>query len=1744
MSKLNKLANIGLVTLVATTGVVSHIKAQEETALLVEEITSNYNANNFNNGEKPAWNIYLKESLLDPTVNEQDMFILTYVDQAGGNVLLRKDVDYTIQKVGVEERNSEQYAKYIIKYESNEYDMYLKEGSNLILQVQPNGNVYTKELKQEGTNIIYDLKAPNIIESSLVINDGVPPKTPNVYPKDSKFNIKVKDMELNTNGVDTVTLSNEAKQNGWVVEGVEKTNVKDGDLTEYIVTISRNKNTPVNASGVDVVTFTVKDTFGRVSQKAVHIPLDAKEPTITSELDNENVENSRVKDMSIGAFIIGKVTNVENVGDISFDITPTAHPNLTFKTDVREVVVGGVKEFIYSVNVKGRGLITPDMNLFTINAVSSGGNKTSKVVNGISVLFDGLAPIIIPERQIANGVFTKDGVIYANPSTVYGLNFYVLDNHTLDKDTIKGKLSQEDMNKVTFESIGNNITEQELLNKAETSNKDHFSTVRNLFESNINIIKAYMEDNPNTRYSLLKGRYAFRDLPRNVEIADKNLTLVDNSNKDLLFNNIFGGKLYLDDVAPIINDGVIVNSQGVEMTSGYENQQEFNLQYTITDAIGIRKDSIKVYDIRTNQEIIDNSIELVLGDTNEETPKEIKATIKFKGVEGQETQYDLSNYKIVANDIVNNRREKLNTNKVIFVDKKAVVVESSKVKTKGVVIDNVRYVPTNFEREFILDKTSDVSSDEKQLQELTIINPDETKFEITKVYDNVLGKNKVTVRTKNGVSGEFTGTFIVKDAAGNTSQFTLDNGESQTVVVELENPVVTPNYPKQQELEETIYYKDIVELDGSARSISGIDKVELFEVDMSNGELIALPNNDEIQLVVNGNARDIARTFKVVFSGENTNYITKKLHVKVTSVSGREEVIPLFNDNKGVIIDKVAPVIDFEYITQFKDGVFETKDMVEAKVIVKDKNFDVLSFKLASNTWKVKEGATWNEVESGVHELVIVNDKKGVEENASVMLEAQDYVGFKTTLTSGKVLVDRLAPRFTISAPTKMYSKENPKVNVGFKDFTVVKTEILKRSGNKENFTIDTKQEVIDGLHQGTSVIDIDAEGTFSSGYWTIRLTDKLGNIAELPLDMNITIDKTAPKVEVTNKNQGTYINKDAEVEVLVNEKHPDFSKMQIIGDYKQQGTWENVGADMWKATFRSVGVGEKPFEVVILDKAGNSTRNNLKERVVVDTTKPTIQVVEDYENGKISNKTHSVDVIVKDSVGISKDKIKISGADKLEVVKETLTEVIYKATLEKEGVRKIVVNAMDFAGNIADTVNSKEIDIDKTAPKLASIQVTNKKSNSYYNGNVVYTVTVEDKHFENQPLITFKGANVTQWEKVGEGLYRTTLTFSANGVYEGKINVVDRAGNISNEISIPKFTIDKEAPTIAINDIANSQVFYKDVSGSVELRDTNIDMESSTLSLKNITTGETINVGRNGTTYVIPNIEKDKKFDGVYELVVTARDLAGNETKDTRTFVLNRFGSTFSLENKDLVKQGIILQKLDQDMVILETTYTKPVAFKVFANRDGKDIDLTEKVKQELITDGLVKKYRYTISKDDFVDGYYIMQFSTIDDQSVESTLESELRFTIDSKAPVVTTNITEKFYAEKEKVVYIDVEDLTGVNEIKVVLDDGTEILPTYNEATKQYSFTLKESNKEQKFKIVVKDNANWQTEVEQSVRISSDFFVGLWYSIYTWIALGIVGFLSLVGMLFFLFGKKKKEKEEDQQDSTTTGIDATQQ
>lgn len=275
----------------------------------------------------------------------------------------------------------------------------------------------------------------------------------------------------------------------------------------------------------------------------------------------------------------------------------------------------------------------------------------------------------------------------------------------------------------------------------------------------------------------------------------------------------------------------------------------------------------------------------------------------------------------------------------------------------------------------------------------------------------------------------------------------------------------------------------------------------------------------------------------------------------------------------------------------------------------------------------------------------------------------------------------------------------------------------------------------------------------------------------------------------------------------------------------------------------------------------------------------------------------------------------------------------------DQDGDWTVRAGFVDVGNHESNTVVN-DFTIDTVKPNLTVTFDNNDVHNGmYYNANRVATVTEQERNFsaEDSTVTTtavddsktpVAGPTGQGWSRVGadaDNKWAQEVAFTNELHYTLEAQATDLAGNTAEVVEVPEFVIDKSAPKVEISKVANHTAYAGTVAPMIKFEDANINDSMDKYELTgavrhDVTKKEasTVTSDENSQTISFSDFKRNVSEDDIYTLNASITDLAGNSSRVSTMFSVNRFGSTYMFDPSTQMVNGSYLQK-PRDIVVTE---------------------------------------------------------------------------------------------------------------------------------------------------------------------------------------------------------------------------------
>ena len=482
---------------------------------------------------------------------------------------------------------------------------------------------------------------------------------------------------------------------------------------------------------------------------------------------------------------------------------------------------------------------------------------------------------------------------------------------------------------------------------------------------------------------------------------------------------------------------------------------------------------------------------------------------------------------------------------------------------------------------------------------------------------------------------------------------------------------------------------------------------------------------------------------------------------------------------------------------------------------------------------------------------------------------------------------------------------------------------------------------------------------------------------------------------------------------------------------------------------------------------------------------------------------------------------------------------------------------------NYGDSVAPTNFTIDKTIPTIiVSFDNNNVQNGRYYNANRRATIDITEHNFDAKDTNVERTATIAEgtvaipgvgpWTRIND-VNRSEVYFGQDGDYTMKVDFADLAGNPAETYMVDLFTIDTVAPTLEISGVENKHAYNGNVAPTISYHDINYDKNSAEVKITGYkhTSGSNLKGTRTDETFggrfACDNIEELRENDDVYTAVGRVKDLAGNETSDEVTFSVNRFGSTYILndETKDLVDR--YYSNTEHALGITEINVNELSKNEVTYSLNGDLVTLSKGADYTIKSENPGWwQYDYTIDASNFEkEGNYVVTLTSVDEATNVNTTrairenkgpssELDISFMIDKTAPsLIITGVEDNGrYSDNERTIVVHYEDNSFVNTLNVYANNQLVKqldAKSLSEAKGQIEYVASSKSTKQSVRVEAVDAAGNEGNTEISkFLISKNILVQFVNNTPLLIAV-IAGLLLLTGGIFFIILAKRRKKEQ---------------
>lgn len=892
------------------------------------------------------------------------------------------------------------------------------------------------------------------------------------------------------------------------------------------------------------------------------------------------------------------------------------------------------------------------------------------------------------------------------------------------------------------------------------------------------------------------------------------------------------------------------------------------------------------------------------------------------------------------------------------------------------------------------------------------------------------------------------------------------------------------------------------------------------------------------------------------------------------------------------------------FTAEFADISVEATDSTGAAV-------DITDYKNAvTKAVKTQERWTESNTDEG-RKYTLTLPEIAVDANYKITYNCTDLAGNSLKTITDHVTLDRKNPEGEVKAenlenngsPAQIWNslietitfgyfgKNNVQVSMASQDATsgVESTQYLKSADGLTREELENRTDwtsYVSGLSYAANQHLVVYE----------KVTDKVGNTEYFSTD-GIIVDNTSPVPVVTitptspGWGKGVYSAGDhpgfsIRVEdPIVNDAYAGLKKITYriengTTGYVESNTLADENTGLSKAAHQKVWTGQVSIDpnmfysndvkvsVYAEDWSANSVTSQ-PQMLKVDNKAPIVSFSfdkSDVHNGKYykNDKTLTITVDERNFDESYLPRVTSTTGGGYSISGWSHNGEIHTATVTFSGDSDYTVSydCYDLAGNKSNTENLEEFTVDKTVPVIKVSYNNNSAQNgNYYKEARTATITVTEHNFDPSKITVSTTASaggapsIGGWANSGD-THTANVVFNHDADYTFTVSGLDLADNKAADYAQDKFIVDLKNPEVKITGVKDKSANNGTVAPRISISDTNFIASGVKITLKGVNKGEikidslaSISSSATGMNVIFKDFPEG--MDDIYTLTAKATDKAGNETKSSITFSVNRDGSTYELGSgtKALVDKKYTNKPQDleiteinvDDLTTIEITYS--LDGKIVTLKEGEDYTITKSGEE-----GQWKKYLYRIKASCFEEeGNYVLNIYSEDaahNSTTNKTKAKTIAFTVDKTAPtMVVSNLTDRGrYKENVHEFTLNVKDNIFLAYVEVYLDG--ELFKRFEEdeiaqLNGELPVDIASSNQYQTIELVSCDKAgniskevydpetNAQVPASYRVLVTQNSFVQFINN--TPLLISVIVIIVAIAGLIVVLVKRKKDKEK---------------
>ncbi len=671
------------------------------------------------------------------------------------------------------------------------------------------------------------------------------------------------------------------------------------------------------------------------------------------------------------------------------------------------------------------------------------------------------------------------------------------------------------------------------------------------------------------------------------------------------------------------------------------------------------------------------------------------------------------------------------------------------------------------------------------------------------------------------------------------------------------------------------------------------------------------------------------------------------------------------------------------------------------------------------------------------------------------------------------------------------------------------------------------------------------------------RLYDNAGNISEWITTKTLlteseekflesaNINISLPATDCKNAYGNNLYNKDVNVSIELSEGFGGIENglYEIYKDNKliESGSLEldsrKYRGNILESCLANIGFTDEARELTLTIKLKAKSGYMIEKSVTfgIDKTSPVVSMYisggqHDSEYTNYYNTDVEINFSVED-INLDADRIKLmKNADRVlnTDMSQSGDSVTGHINISEDGYYDLNLSVTDRAGNEGENI-SLSFFVDKHGPVIRVTYLDNEDLAYINHSRKALVEIIDDSPEPSRVVVTNDLGNQCSINRES-GLQ---LLFDADGFYSYHIEAWDRAGNQSETYFEKGFAIDTLAPSIVISGLEEGKSYNGSVEGFISIEDTNIDINSVKAFLIYDDTNEKVELpitySGGNISINMDNLPYERAYNGHYTIVAEASDYADNISNDSKSFIVNRFGSWYS--------EGLSLSEYKNNYLcdvkgihIYEYNVDKLEEKKIDITYNGEKLELdAEDYTFSVEYNDNYYTYDYYIEDSVFsMDGSYRITTSSIDragNVNISSSKDNlgNIGFIVDRTAPLIMgVNLASGQRINEQQVpVKFIVRENAKLSSITVTVNDE-RIAEYIDDSPEEVTFSLYEQDDPQHFMIKVVDMAGNESVIEvHDLKIKTTIL----YKLFNYYNVPLGSFLDIIGVVGLVAVRRKR-------------------